>query len=159
MAQASAPVEQAALQIFSERRLRACDRGELRHRDIAQEVEMARLAEEVGLVGGDAVDQMDELVVETIVLEEQLGIGCQVTQAERTHAPAQAAFDHGALGERQLDADAALDDLGDGSEMLVAETIMGFRLRCHRATQAASAPDRPVRSSPAIRRSRDRTPR
>ena len=123
---------------------------------------MAGFAEEVGLVGRDAIDQMRQLLLEMAAVENVAGIVVDISQIERPHALAQAPFDHRLLGGRQLDADPLLYDLGERLEVSFAEMIERVGNRNLRAHQAAARSDdgmscdSSTSSSDAISRSRSK---
>ncbi|MGY4411713.1 hypothetical protein ACVWW4_003449 [Bradyrhizobium sp. LB7.1] len=82
---------------------------------------MLRLAEEVGLVGRHHVDEMGELGVEMIRLEQIIDILVEVGKVQRAHPLVQPPLEHQPLALRQLDADLALDQFGDGPEVAVRQ--------------------------------------
>ena len=89
-----------------------------------QEGEVLGLAEEIGLVGGDGVDEIGPLVLEAVVAEQIGAIGVEAGKAQLTHAPAQATFDHQEFGGRQLDADLGADQRGNAAEIGGIEMIV-----------------------------------
>jgi hypothetical protein len=94
-------VEQAALQTLISRLPFAASAG----RPLAiEEVEMGRLSEELGLVGGHRVDQVDDLGLHPVLLEQVVAVSVHVVDPRRPHPAAQAPLQHGALVGRHLDA-------------------------------------------------------
>ena len=90
---------------------------------------MGGFAEELGLVGGDRVDQVDGLVLEAVLLEQIVAIGVNVVDLHGAHAAAQAPLQHGALVGRHLDAAVVLDERREALEIPGAELFVLGRLQ------------------------------
>ena len=82
---------------------------------------MARLAEEVGLVGGDRVDQVLEFLVVATGAQDHRDIGVETVAAEVAGAAAQPSFAHHALVRRQAYAADGLDLAGELGEARVGQ--------------------------------------
>ncbi len=84
---------------------------------------MGGLAEEVGLVGGDRVDQVQPLAGQVVALENELAIGVDAALAGGAHAAAQPALQHGDLALGHLDAGIAVDEAGEPAEIAPAQPV------------------------------------
>jgi hypothetical protein len=82
---------------------------------------MGRLAEEIGLVGGHAVDQVDQFDFEIFVVEQPVDILVNVGIIEDTDPLQQPALEHQPLCRREFDPDLGLDQFGDRTKMTLAE--------------------------------------
>jgi hypothetical protein len=93
--------------------------GELRQGLGSQELEVRRLPEKVGLVGGDDVDQMDELLLGAGAAEEVLGVFRERTEAELAKPLLEARLEHRLLRRGHLDAALAVDECAEAGEIPV----------------------------------------
>jgi len=98
-----------------------------RQRRPAHEVEVAGLAEEVGLVGGDDVDQVDGLGLQAVLPEQVAAVVVEAEKTRLAHPLAQPALEHGALAGRHLDAAVVVDELGETLEVPLCEAVLLMR--------------------------------
>ncbi len=89
---------------------------------------MLGLAEEIGLVCGDGIDQVDEFACKAVAVKKETAIFRNVAVAEAPDAPAQAPVDHQALCRRQSDPDMIPDEGCQPREILAAKPIRTERL-------------------------------
>jgi hypothetical protein len=82
---------------------------------------VGRLAEEIGLVGGHAVDQVDQFDLEILLVEQPVDILIDVGAVEDTDPLQKPAFEHQPLGGREFDPHLGFDQFGDGTKMTLAE--------------------------------------
>jgi hypothetical protein len=94
---------------------------QLREDDLAEEVEVVRLAEELGLVGRDAVDQLLPLGAGRPLLVDVTEVVAVAGEPELPQPPAEAGGDHGALGVGEVDADLLEDERPEGLELRGAD--------------------------------------
>ncbi len=106
--------------------------GGFRQAAIGQIGEMAGFAVEIGLVGGDRVDQMHRFGVETALLEHHPAVIAEIGAAQGPRAPPEPPLDHGLLAGRHLDAGGALDEFGHASEIGTPEQVDIIALIGHR---------------------------
>ena len=69
-----------------------------------EQVEVGRLAEKIGLVGGDGIHHVDEFTV-PVGAEGMVDVLGQAGEAGLLHSAAEPAFDHELFGRGQLDAE------------------------------------------------------
>ncbi len=87
---------------------------------------MRGLAEKIGFVGRDGVDEMHEFTLEAVILEEVIAIIIERCKAQNGQAGAQPDREHGAFGRRHLDAAVLMDQLGQALEIARAEALGGI---------------------------------
>ncbi len=98
--------------------MRAGTGGEqARHQGAPHQVEVLGLAEEVGLVGGDDVDQMRQFGLHSVTAEQVSAVKIEVLQLQCTQTAAKPAFHHQPLARRQADAHLPADQVGNAVEV------------------------------------------
>jgi hypothetical protein len=87
---------------------------------------MARLAKEVGLVGGHRIDQMDHFVATGTFAQYEAAVILQLVELERAGTAAQPAFHHGLLC-RHADAALVIDERRKVLERPRRDAVAGDR--------------------------------
>ena len=85
---------------------------------------MFGLAEEIGLVGGDGVDEIGQFGFEPALPEKMGAIGRKAGHTQNPHSAAQSPFHHQAFGGRELDADLTADQRRDALKIGFAEAVV-----------------------------------
>ncbi len=116
-------MEQPALQI-SDFRLIPYSARQVGKRLRGEEVEMPRLAEEIGLVGGDGVDQMDQLGLMAVGRKHVIAVVGEGRDVQLAQAPADADLHHGLFLGVQVDAGFVIDQVAKPVEIRVGEAFV-----------------------------------
>ncbi|KQT51803.1 hypothetical protein ASG47_02660 [Devosia sp. Leaf420] len=80
---------------------------------------MLRLAEEVGLVGGQDVDEMRQFRFEPCAAKEKIATFGKARHLQIAQPPAQTRFDHGLFGGMQPHADFGANEIDYAGEVPV----------------------------------------
>ena len=122
--------------------------------------EVLRLTEEVRLVGGNDIDQMNAFAAQAVTLEDMFAVVRQVGGAGGHDALAQPALDHVFLRLGHLDAAVVLDEPGETGKVPRAQMVGAARHRIHiQPSQATlrSATERPSTATSSLENSRARS--
>src|SRR5689334_14167276 len=82
---------------------------------------MARFAEEIGLVGGDHINQMNDFVALSVRTENKIGVFLETPDSEGFEAFLETGLQHGLLGRRHLDANLVIDECAEPVKLPIPE--------------------------------------